>query len=140
MRIITLLFVLISLKGLCCSCIYQGEINDEQFNFYDLIIHGEIEKVEEYEWTRTIYVRIKVQYKGMVKTELVLISSPSQSGTCGVFPKVGENWLIFANKSDGLYSKSLCTRTKNMNPESWHYNKDEIELDLKYLESKLKDK
>ncbi|MBL4752216.1 MAG: hypothetical protein JKY52_01265 [Flavobacteriales bacterium] len=135
-----ILLALISLEGFCCSCIGFGEINEEQYNSYDLIVKGQIEKIEEGAWTRTIYVRIEKEYKGNVKSELVLITSPSQSGICGIFPKTGETWLMYANKSENTYSTDLCTRTKSLNPKAWNYNKEEIESDLVFLEKRLKQK
>jgi hypothetical protein len=128
------------MKGFSCSCASLGKINEEQFKSYDLIVKGQIEKVEKGEWIRTIYVRIEQQYKGVIKSELVIIYTPSESGMCGIFPKVGETWLIFAQKDENSYSTILCTRTKNMNPEAWNYDKDEIDSDIKYLENKIKKK
>jgi hypothetical protein len=139
-NILLILFALINLEGLCCSCMDPGKINDEQYNSYDLIVKGEIEKIEDGEWTRIIYIRIEKNYKGSLDSKLVEISSPSQSGMCGIFPEIGENWLIYANNSNGTYSTGLCTRTKRLNDDAWNYNKEEIESDLTYLERRLKQK
>ncbi|MBL4593004.1 MAG: hypothetical protein JKX68_04215 [Flavobacteriales bacterium] len=114
-----------------------GKINDEQYNSYDLIVKGKIEKIENGEWTRTIYVRIEKKYKGDLDSKLVEISSSSESGMCGIFPETGETWLIYANKSENTYSTNMCTRTKTLNKEAWNYNQEEIKKDLAYLENKL---
>lgn len=135
-----ILFLLLSLEGMCCSCINQGEINIEQYNSYSLIIKGQIEKIEEGEWSHSIYVRIERSYKGNFKGELVQITSPSQSGRCGIFPKVGETWLMYAKISDNGYSTNLCTRTKTVNQDAWNYNKEEIESDIAFLEKRLNQK
>jgi hypothetical protein len=139
-NILLILLTLISFKGLCCSCINFGEINDKVYNSYDIIVKGQIEKVEEGELSRTIYIRIEKEYKGNIKSELISITSPSQSGMCGIFPKIGEVWLMYASKSESIYFTDMCTRTKNMNQNAWNYNKEEIESDLIYLEKRLKQK
>jgi hypothetical protein len=54
---------------------------------------------------------------------------------CGIFPEIGEQWLIFARKKGNVFYTSLCTRTKNLNPKAWDYNKVFIDDDLKFLNS-----
>jgi hypothetical protein len=32
-----------------------------------------------------------------------------------------------------FFYTNLCTRTKNLNPKAWNYNKEKIEADLSFL-------
>ena len=138
MKIIILLLSLsYTLIGSCCTCVNQGEINDEQYNSYDLIVKGQIEKIEEDGWSKTIHIRIETLYKGQHDNKLLKIQTPSQSGMCGIFPKVGENWLMFTYKNEKGFTTSLCTRTKNMNRNGWDYNRKELKSDVKFLERRL---
>jgi hypothetical protein len=128
-----------------CSCIYPGPIDDKQYNEYSLIAKGKIIKVIELKFTRIIHIRLTDIYKGNEKSQIIVIESPSQSGMCGIFPKVGENWLMFAYASGKAYETNLCTRSKNMNPNpnSQDYREEELKKDLIFLKAKrkpLKDK
>jgi hypothetical protein len=57
---------------------------------------------------------------------------------CGIVPKVGEEWLMFAYADKNGFRTERCTRTKSMNPKAWDHNKNEIIDDIKFLEAKLK--
>jgi len=118
-----------------CSCIPLGPINDKQYEEYDLIAKGKIVKVSVKAWTRTIYLNVKTYYKGKKQSQIKIIT-PSTEGMCGIGPHVGEDWLIFAYNENKSYRTELCTRTKNLNPKAWDYNKDEIDNDIKFLEEK----
>jgi hypothetical protein len=68
----------------------------------------------------------------------IIISSASESGLCGIFPKVGERWLLYAYGTSNSFSTNLCTRTKSMEPKAWDFNEKEIRSDLVFLENKNK--
>jgi len=133
------LFGLLLLSGVTysCSCILLGKIDEKQYNEYDLIIKGKIIRLEEKNFARIIYIKVDTYFKGGQNTTTIKVESPSQSGMCGIFPKIGEQWLVFAYKKGNSYNTSLCTRTKNLNPKAWDFKKDGIDDDLKFLEGKL---
>jgi hypothetical protein len=131
------LFSLLMQKSSYCSCIPLGPIDDKQYNEYNLIVEGKVSKVVVQNFERTIYLAAKTYYKGGNSQTIVKITTPSQEGECGIFPKVGETWLMFAYTNGKNYRTELCTRTKNMNPKVWNYNKDEIADDKKFLEAKI---
>lgn len=119
-----------------CSCIPPGEINEEQYNEYAVILKGKIIKINEGRWERTISIKVDTYYKGSQTKDTIKIISPASSGECGIFPQIGENWLIFAFNQEGKYTTHLCTRTKTMNSKAWNFNKSDLENDLKFLEAK----
>lgn len=120
-----------------CSCIHLGKIDEKQYKEYDLIIKGKIIKLVENNSTRIIYIKVDTHYKGTQTSKIIQVKSPSQSGVCGIFPEIGEQWLVYAFKNRNGYNTNLCTRTKNLNPKAWNFNKYDINNDLKFLEGKL---
>ncbi len=130
-------FLLLSRVTYSCSCIPLGKIDEKQYSEYDLIIKGKIIRLVEKNFARIIYITVDTYFKGRQNTATIKVESPSQSGMCGIFPKIGEQWLVFAYKKGDSYNTSLCTRTKNLNPKAWDFKKDEIDDDLKFLEDKL---
>ena len=115
MRLIfTIIFILSFISAFSCTCENLGEIDLKQFNEYDLIATGKIISVDFGEFTQKIEVGIHKIFKGKAKKMIVLLTSSSESGMCGIFPKVGEKWLIYANGTDIEFSTDLCTRTQNM--------------------------
>lgn len=120
----------------CCSCSPLGTIDEKEYNQYNLIAKGKISKVVEGRFKRTIYLKVDTYYKGDKREKTITIESPSESGMCGIFPKVGESWLMFAHTSGKAFKTDLCTRTKNMNPKVWDYKKEELREDLAFLEAK----
>jgi hypothetical protein len=131
--------LLLSSVTYSCSCIPLGKIDEKQYNEYDLIIKGKITKLVEKDFTRIIYIKVDKYFKGKLSVTTIKVESPSQSGMCGIFPQIGEQWLVFTYKKDNSFNTSLCTRTKSLNPKAkaWDYSKEEIDNDLKFLEDKL---
>ena len=134
------LFILLQVNTVtfACSCMPFKKIDEIQCNEYQLIIKGKITKIVEKNFTRIIYIKVERYFKGKINVNTLKVESPSQSGMCGIFPKIGEKWLVFAYKNGSSYSTNLCTRTKNLNPKAWDYRKEEIDEDLKFLENKSK--
>ena len=137
MNYLLLLFSLFSHNSNYCSCIPLGPIDESQYNEYNLIVKGKVSKVVIQSFEKSIYLAVDVYYKGGDKQTTIKITTPSLEGMCGIVPKVGENWLIFAYADEKNYRTELCTRTKNMNPKAWNYNKDEIAKDIIFLETKI---
>lgn len=121
-----------------CSCLPPRPLNDEQYNEYSLIVQGKVKSVKNEKFERVILLSVNTYFKGGSNDSTVTIISPRESGICGIFPKEGEQWLMFAFSNGNLYNTHLCTRTKNMNPEAWNYKKEEIERDIAFLMKKLK--
>jgi hypothetical protein len=133
-----LLFSLLTHKPNYCSCIPLPPIDEQQYNEYNLIVKGRVAKISLNNFERTIDLIVETFYKGGQNKTKIKIMAPRQEGMCGIVPKVGEEWLMFAYTDKGRFRTELCTRTKNMNPKAWDYNKNEIINDLKFLEAKLK--
>ncbi|WP_271785382.1 hypothetical protein [Aquimarina algiphila] len=115
MKIIWTIILLFTFNiGFSCTCEILEGIDKEQFNEYDLIATGKILSVDFGEFTQKIEVGIHRIFKGKVKKMTIILSSSSQSGMCGIFPKVGEKWLIYANGQNNEFSTDLCTRTQNI--------------------------
>ena len=93
-------------------------------------------KVLDDRWQRFIHVNAKTLYKGREGNKTIQIVSSSREGTCGISPKVGEQWLRFAYGEGSELQLSLCTRTKSMNTEAWDYNKSAIDNDIVFLQNK----
>jgi hypothetical protein len=125
--------LLISYIGNCCSCNHLDKIDDEQYNQYSLILKGKVIKITLSSFERIIFLKVNAYYKGEQNKDIIKIISPRQEGECGILPKVGEYWLMFANTSGNKFRTDLCTRTKNMNPKAWDYKKDELKSDLDFL-------
>lgn len=121
-----------------CSCTPPGPIDDRQYNSYQLIAKGKIESVTVNGFERTILFKADTCYKGGENQSRIKIITPKQEGACGLFPKTGEAWLIFAYADGPDFRTHLCTRTKNLDPKSWNYNQAEIENDTRFLEQKKK--
>ena len=85
-----------------------------------------------------ILIKVDTYYKGSQNKDTIKIVSPREAGDCGIFPKVGEHWLMFAYSAGNRFRTNLCTRTKNMNPKAWDYKKDELINDLDFLGNKRK--
>ena len=119
-----------------CSCSLLPPIDDKQYEEYDLIAKGKVVKVSVKNWARTIYLNVKTYYKGGNKQSQIKIITSSTEGMCGIGPHVGEDWLIFAYTENKYYRTDICTKTKNLNPKAWVYNKEEIDNDIKFLEDK----
>ena len=119
------LLSLLTYKPNFCSCAPPGPIDNQQYNKYTLIVKGKVAKVSATKFERTIYLTVEANYKGKGDESTVKIATAKQEGECGIFPKVGEKWLMFAYTDKKGYRTSLCTRTKSMNPKAWDYRKDE---------------
>ncbi|MDN3593471.1 hypothetical protein [Zunongwangia endophytica] len=133
MRLISTLIFMLTLNNIyACTCESLGKIDINQFNEYDLIATGKILSVDFGEFTQTIEIGIHKIFKGKVKKMTVNLLSSSQSEMCGIFPKVGEKWLIYANGKDIEFSTDLCTRTQNMTRTN-DKEKRIIKRDLKFL-------
>jgi len=138
MSYLLLVFSLLTHRTNYCSCIPLGPIDEKQYNEYSLIVKGKVVKEQVSNFERTIYLNVEIYYKGGNNQNKIIITTPRQEGMCGIVPKVGEEWLMFAYGKDNGYRTELCTATKNMNSKAWNYNKNEITDDIKFLEAKLK--
>lgn len=96
-------FLFLSQAAYSCTCLSLGTIDKVQYNSYNLIVKGKITNVIDKDFVRFIYIRVDTYFKGKRKAKIIIVESPSQSGMCGIFPKIGEQWLIFARKKS-MYS------------------------------------
>lgn len=139
MRIFLILFILFfSNAAYCCSCEPPGKIDDQQYNKYYAIFTGKIISIQKKQWAKEITFEIRIQFKGILKLSKITITTSAHESTCGISPKVGEEWLIFAYREKEGFQTNLCTRTKSMNKKAWDYNKEELQQDIEYLKQKLR--
>jgi hypothetical protein len=136
LRLLLLFSLLAPHKSNYCSCIPLPPIDEQQYKEYDLILKGKVAEISLSNFERTISVTVEAYYKGEQNNTKIKITTPRQEGMCGIVPKVGEEWLMFAYADKNGFRTGLCTRTKNMNPKAWDDNKDEIADDIKFLEAK----
>lgn len=123
-------------QALFCSCLPPQPIDDTQYSQYNLIAEGKIKKVVAKDLERIIFFKVNTFYKGQSKQRTIIIHTPLTEGACGISPKKGEAWLMFAFAEGAYYRTQLCTRTKNMNDQAWNYHKEELAADIKFLEEK----
>lgn len=122
--------------GNACSCIEPREIDEAQYNQYKLIVIGKIVSVKEERFEQIFKVQIETAYKAKDSIDIITVHTPQQEGECGIVPKKGEKWLLFAYWNGKHYSTYLCTRTKSMNPKAPFYNAETITNDIEFLERK----
>ena len=132
--IYTLILLFVCTKGNCCSCRTVDIMDVKVFESYNLICTGIVLKVYEKDLQRIIIMKIDRLYKGSIRTKTVGIYTPRQEGMCGIFPKKGERWLMFAYGRKQYYETNLCTRSKTLNAKDKDYNKNDVESDLNFLE------
>lgn len=121
-----------------CSCVPPPAMSDQQYDEYDLIVKGKIVSLSVKNGSRIISVHVITSYKGNSDKKLVIIKCPEQSGECGIFPKIDEQWLFYAYTNKNTFTTHLCTRTRTMNPKAWGYNEEALKDDLEFLEKKTK--
>ncbi len=133
MKLIWTLTLLLTYNiGFSCTCKSLGNIDKNQFNQYDLIATGKILSVDFEEFEQKIKVGIHRVFKGNINKMTIVLSTSRQSGMCGIFPKVGEKWLVYANGNGYKFSTNLCTRTQNMSSAN-QKDKGILKDDLRFL-------
>lgn len=122
-----------------CSCVSVGSVK-ENYKYSDLIFKGtpikrEIvlidsenrERIVPENWMPLIYPKGKIMarytvnsieyFKGALKTRMVYIYTGLGGGDCGVYFKIGDIYVIYAdnsnekNKSKAMFGTSICSRT-----------------------------
>ena len=136
--VLSLLGVIISNIGICCSCVFPSPIDEDDYNGYQLILKGKVIEVVKSGNMRVIALKVTRYYKGTLRADTARIKTPWQEGMCGIKARVGEDWLFFAYVGKYDYTSHLCTRSKNMSPKAWDYREDELKQDLEFLEDKLR--
>ncbi|HQU85378.1 MAG TPA: hypothetical protein PKY59_19715 [Pyrinomonadaceae bacterium] len=120
-----------------CTCMHQGsfekptrEIIDLQLKGAGAIFSGEVVRIVSVKESKnslysTLKVHLKVSsaWKG-VKTENVVVSTSSASNFCGFPFKVGQKYLVYADKYKTELFTSLCKRTVSL---------DSAAKDIEYL-------
>lgn len=122
-----------------CDCEFLGQINDEQYYSYELIVVGKVKKIKEGNEVDTVFLKVKQVYKGVPKNRMVAITTPSEARECGISPRRGEAWLIYARKYEGTYTTNQCTRSKSLTRKArFYYNSKGVqEGDIAFLEKKI---
>ena len=139
MRICLIILILFfSNTAYCCSCTPHGELDDQQYNKYDMIFKGKVLSVRKSGIIKVVVFEVETLFKGTGAIRKLTVKTMANESECGISPKAGEVWLIFAYKEKNEYQTNLCTRTKNMNKKAWNYKSKELEDDLDYLGQKVK--
>lgn len=130
----------LNIELLGCDCEPLGPINDQQYNSYELIVVGTVKKIVKGDQMNTIILRVKQSYQGAPKERRVSITTPKDYFSCGIAPKRGEAWLIYARKFEGKYTTNECTRSKSLTRKARYYysSKGVLEGDLAFLEQKIR--
>ncbi len=137
MRIVlNLLILLLSNAAYCCSCVPLGKIDDNQYNKYDVIFKGKVLSVKNSGIIKEVVFEVETHFKGGEKMRKLTVNTIAYESACGISPKAGQEWLVFAYKEKNGLQTNLCTRTKNMDSKTWNYRKDELQEDLNYLNEK----
>ena len=140
MRIALILFILLfSNAAYCCSCVPLDKIDDNQYKKYDVIFKGKVLSVTTTGATKEVVFEVATPFKGGDKMRKLTVKTEAHESECGISPKVGEVWLVFAYKEQNGFQTNLCTRTKNMDSKTWNYRKEELQQDIEYLNQKLRD-
>ena len=139
MKSVLLIFAILSIQiGYGCSCLPPGKIDDIQFNKYDLIFKGKVVSIKKKNEVVSILFQVEDYYKGNKYSKTIKVATVAYESACGITVKRGEEWLVYAFFSNNEYNTNLCTRTKNMNPKAWNYDKLELKEDIEFLENKRK--
>ncbi len=113
-----------------CSCLPVGEISEEKYDSYDLILKGRVEKARE-EGKEVIYtVRVEKLYKGEGIQKDIEIRSHQYSSMCGIGFMPGQEWLIYGYKKENYFMTDLFTRSLRMDTER---HRDRLNNDLSFL-------
>jgi hypothetical protein len=117
-----------------CSCLEYGEMDDEQYNSYELIISGKVISVNDsLDFFTFFQVQVYNTYKGHLKKDTINLVTAQNSGMCGIYPKTNQEWLFFGTKSASSFDISSCSRSKIIPPAPKSYLYKEYLEDLFYL-------
>lgn len=129
-----LLILIISLfirPAFSCSCLELGEINNEQYNSYGLILTGKVISINDsLPLYKNFNVLVYSVYKGKINTDTISLFTFKGSGMCGISPKINDEWLFFVDNNS--HSVTSCSRSKVMSGNS-SYNYNEVISDLVFL-------
>jgi hypothetical protein len=114
LRRTTLAFTLIlSLAGadavLACSCA-PSPPPQEALQQASAVFTGTVVAVDTSGVTSTVRLQVDRSWKG-AKCGEVTVTTPADSAACGFDFQVGQNYLVYADKQQGKFSVSLCSRT-----------------------------
>lgn len=97
---------------IACSCSYDpGPITIKDYNASELIVSGKALKVTIDQNERQIQFKVDELFKGELISETIKIYTPISDGSCGLFVKEGEEWIIWAYIQDNGITTNLCTRS-----------------------------
>jgi len=131
-------FTLISYVAFSCSCIVPDEIDENQYNSYDLILKGKIINITKNKQGTFLTIKVDKYYKGDLQKNIVKVNTPNTEGLCGLYVNVGETWLIFAYNFKSLFKSDQCTRSKRLSNKPLPSQSQLIKAELEFLERKQK--
>lgn len=108
-------FFFSSFSILACDCTAQTEMSLE-YHRSGLVIVGKVTKITKTADQQQLLVTIQVQedFKGNTKGQRITIRTNSSRRACGYEFKIGQNYLIYANKdmrNVRNWTTSICSRT-----------------------------
>ncbi|MFT5857954.1 MAG: hypothetical protein ACI865_000038 [Flavobacteriaceae bacterium] len=112
---VALTFILLSTINYACDCSVQTEMSLE-YHRSALVIVGKVTKITKSADQRQFIVTIEVEkdFKGNTKGQKIIITTNSSGRACGYEFRVGQNYLIYANKDKRNvrnWTTSVCSRT-----------------------------
>lgn len=108
---IALFFFFLPVASYACSCQAPAPV-EESFRDAAAVFRGTVIAATEDSQKGMIYrVRLDEIFKG-VEGETVVVIGGHAGGGCGVFARVGDEYLWYLNRSGQELQASICSRTK----------------------------
>ena len=128
------LFFLSQISVACtCSPFSTLFLTFSEIESYDLVIKGKVIGYDTLDWsTKSIRVKVAKTYFGKAISDTVSILSHTQGSACGIFPKLGADWLFFSYNDSVGYRTSSCTRSASLN-DNQYFTERNIEILENYV-------
>lgn len=116
---LVLLFFSIQLNAMpafACSCI-PPQPPEQSFDEVDAVFVATVDDIKESPLStssldpKTVFLNVSQSWKG-VSNQKITIQTARDSASCGYNFEVGEQYLIYANNTDGKLTTGLCSRTQ----------------------------
>jgi hypothetical protein len=139
-NLLTILAIVLSMNNaFSCSCPGLTTIDSTVYNKYSSILIGKILSVDldTSNSIKLIGVLVKKNFHGTnTKGDTLYIATPLTIGACGLTPKIGESWLLFAVIQGNRLYTNRCSRSGNMDLasyQSFDRKKEQLKKDLEFL-------
>lgn len=124
--------LLLSNKGIACSCVGLGQISLHEFNTKQVIFKGEIISVQSGNFGLKAVFKVQQAFKGINDGDTLSVFTADNGGACGLGFTQNVVWLIYANIHEGKVHSGLCSRSKRFEPYKANEPK-KLKNELKFL-------